>query len=106
MARELKWSPESLDDIQAIAAHIESHSHWYASTVTTRFFRVAGNLAEFAESGRVVPELDEPDVREGFVYSYRLIYQVLEDHVMMLTIIHMKQLLAPEIVLSRREKKE
>jgi toxin ParE1/3/4 len=106
VARELRWSPEALDDIQAIAAHIERDSHWYASTVTTRFFRVAKNLAEFAESGRVVPELDEQDVREGFVYSYRMIYQILDDHVMMLTIFHMKQLLTPESIPVRRETKE
>jgi toxin ParE1/3/4 len=106
VARELRWSPEALDDIQAIASHIGRHSHWYASTVTKRFFRVAENLAYFAESGRIVPEFDEADVREGFIYSYRMIYQILDDHVMMLTIIHMKQLLTPESVPIRRETKK
>jgi plasmid stabilization system protein ParE len=106
VARQLRWSPEALDDIHAIAAYIERQSHWYASTVAARFVRVAENLAQFAEGGRVVPELDEADIREGFVYSYRLIYQVLDDHVMMLTVLHMKQLLAPETVSVRRETQE
>jgi plasmid stabilization system protein ParE len=102
----LRWSPEAIDDIQAIATHIECHSHWYASSVTARFVRIAENLAEFPESGRVVPELDETDIRESFVYSYRLVYQIFPDHVVMLTVLHMKQLLAPEMVPVRRETKE
>jgi toxin ParE1/3/4 len=106
VARKLRWSPESIDDIQAIAAHIETQSHWYASTVTTRFVRVAENLAEFPDGGRVVPELDEADIREGFVYSFRLVYQVFPDHVLMLTVLHMKQLLESGRVPVRRETKE
>ncbi len=106
MARQLTWSPEAIDDIQAIAAHIETDSHWYASTVTTRFFRVAENLAEFPEGGRVVPEVAESDIREGFVYSYRLIYQVFAERVVMLTVLHMKQILTPDMVPILRETKE
>jgi len=36
-------------------------------------------LEDFPEIGRIVPEVGEPDVRELFVYSYRLIYEVTQD---------------------------
>ena len=46
------------------------------------------SLAELPERGRVVPELDEPAVREVFVSRYRVIYEVFEDRVAMLRVIH------------------
>ena len=41
-----------------------------------------------AERGRVVPELDEPTVRELVVGSYRLIYEINEETVYVLGLIH------------------
>jgi toxin ParE1/3/4 len=41
-----------------------------------------------AERGRVVPELDEPTVRELVVGSYRLIYEFGEETVHILALIH------------------
>jgi toxin ParE1/3/4 len=41
-----------------------------------------------AEQGRVVPELDEPTVRELVVGSYRVIYEIDEETVYILGLIH------------------
>ncbi len=43
--------------------------------------------------GRMVPELAVEDTRERFVYSYRLIYRVQSDHVLILAVIHGRRLL-------------
>ena len=43
--------------------------------------------------GRVVPELGQPDIRERFVYSYRLIYQIQAQEIHILSVIHGKRLL-------------
>jgi len=48
-------------------------------------------LEDFPELGRVVPDVDDPDVRELFVYSYRLIYEVTQDCIMILAVIHGKR---------------
>jgi len=44
----------------------------------------------------VVPELNNPSVRERFVYSYRLIYELRESEqaVHMLAVLHGKRLLS------------
>ena len=39
-------------------------------------------MATFAERGRVVPELNDPSIREVFVYKYRLQYEVREARVL------------------------
>jgi hypothetical protein len=41
-----------------------------------------------AERGRVVPEVDEPAARELIVGSYRLIYEIREESVFVLALIH------------------
>jgi plasmid stabilization system protein ParE len=41
--------------------------------------------------GRVVPEVGDENVRELFVYSYRLIYQVSDSVVKVLTVVHNKR---------------
>ena len=36
MARALVWSPEAVEDIEAIAAYIERDSPWYAKAVASK----------------------------------------------------------------------
>ena len=43
--------------------------------------------------GRIVPELADPNVRERFLYSYRLVYEFSEEEIHVLTVIHGKRLL-------------
>lgn len=43
--------------------------------------------------GRVVPELGNERMRERFLYSYRLTYEVGDDRVEMLAVIHGRRLL-------------
>ncbi|WP_366929511.1 type II toxin-antitoxin system RelE/ParE family toxin [uncultured Thiodictyon sp.] len=43
--------------------------------------------------GRVVQELTNPAIREHFIYSYRVIYQVAGEDVHVLAVIHGKRLL-------------
>ena len=40
------------------------------------------------QPGRVVPEVGDESVRELFVKSYRLIYEIRREHVVILALIH------------------
>ncbi len=48
----------------------------------------ARSLKRFAERGCVVPEFEDPTLRELFVRSFRLIYRVAADAVYVLGFIH------------------
>jgi len=41
----------------------------------------------------MVPELADPNVRERFLYSYRIIYELAGDAIHVLAVIHGKRLL-------------
>ncbi len=54
---------------------------------------MAESLADFPEMGRIVPELGDKNIRERFVYSYRLIYQIEDSQILIVAIVHGKRLL-------------
>jgi len=93
MAQALIWSHEALDDIDRIAEHISRDSRYHAQQVVERLFDLADELPAQPKLGRIVPELADPHVRERFLYSYRLIYELVGDSVHILAVIHGKRLL-------------
>lgn len=95
MARKLSWSPEAVEDVQAIASYIERDSAWYAQVVVEKIMTVAEAISDFPEIGRMVPEIGNSEIRERFVHSYRLIYRVDRDAILLAAVIHGSRLLGP-----------
>ncbi len=48
----------------------------------------AESLSVLGERGRIVPELDEPTVRELLIGRYRLIYELGTTEVVVLAVVH------------------
>jgi len=61
--------------------------------VIERIFAQAHNIIEFPEAGHLVPEFERNDIREIYVHSYRVIYQIHSEEIRLLTIIHGARLL-------------
>lgn len=56
---------------------------------------VAETIPDFPKLGRVVPEAGDQNLRERFVYSYRLIYRLQTDRILIVAVIHGSRLLQP-----------
>ncbi len=93
MDLEVVWSPEALEDLNSIAQYIARDSKHYAKAVVTKVLDTARTLSEFPRAGRVVPEVGEDTLRESLIYSYRIIYRLHEQHILVLAVIHGKRLL-------------
>lgn len=93
MAARIIWSREALEDVDTIAEYISRDSPYHARRVAQEIFAIAESVAEQPKMGRVVPELNDDSVRERFVYSYRIIYEIRADDAHILAIIHGKRLL-------------
>jgi plasmid stabilization system protein ParE len=93
MAAELIWSSESLDDIDAIAEFIARDSPHHAQCVVAALFELGDAIATHPLAGRSVPELNDQAVRERFLYSYRVIYEVRAERIEMLSVLHGRRLL-------------
>jgi len=98
MDTRVSWSPEALDDVDAIAAYIAKDSLFYASAVVQKILGIAQSLGKFPNVGPIVPEIGEPEFRERFVYSYRVIYQVSNEQVLIVAVVHGKRLLTPTLI--------
>ena len=95
MARVLVWSPEAVEDIDAIAAYIERDSPWYARAVASKIVETAESIPEYPELGRMVPEIDDSAIRERLVHRYRVIYRLDEARVLIVAVIHGRQYFGP-----------
>lgn len=93
MARQVVWSPEAAEDVEAIAAYIARDSAFYAAAVVEKLLTTAAQLPSFPEVGRMVPELNDDTIRERLVYSYRLIYRLRAEDILIVAVIHGRRLL-------------
>ena len=59
-----------------------------AERVLIQALDTASSLDAFSERGRVVPELNQPSVRELLVGRYRLLYEVTPAEVQILAFLH------------------
>ncbi|MEN8179214.1 MAG: type II toxin-antitoxin system RelE/ParE family toxin [Pseudomonadota bacterium] len=89
----IKWSPEAIEDLESIAEYIERDSEFYARAVVSKILAVSRKVPEQPLIGRVVPEIGDEDIRERFVYSYRLVYRIQDRTITVVAIIHGKRLL-------------
>jgi plasmid stabilization system protein ParE len=75
--RVVLWTEQARADLAAIHAFISQDSPHYASVVISRLIAATGRLVSFAESGRAVPEFENPLVREVVHPPYRIVYRLV-----------------------------
>ncbi len=85
------WSIPARKDLKNIYDYISLDSEYYAKKVSEEFLSKIEKLSTFPNMGRIVPELELPQVRELIIYSYRIIYELREENIEILAIVHGKQ---------------
>ena len=85
------WSKPAKQDLRNIHDHITCDSRFYAKKVVQDIIEKSESLKDFPLIGRMVPELEDHDIRELIVFSYRLIYKVSDGIIEILTLIHGRQ---------------
>ena len=91
MAHRVVWSPRALADVESIATFISADSAAYAQVVVRKIVKLTRKLSRFPHLGREVPEFQDPEVRELLAYSYRIIYRIGGDQVLIAAVIHGKR---------------
>jgi toxin ParE1/3/4 len=88
MARSVAWAESAWSDLEDVAEYIAKDSPHYAASFVREARDAARSLVGLAERGRSVPEFNDPSIRELFVGSYRLIYQVTRQAIHIIGFIH------------------
>ena len=84
----LVWAPQALEDVQAIRTYLSRDSADYADLVVERIVGAVSRLEIHPRSGRMVPEVREPSLREIILDSYRIVYRLDRDVAEILTVFH------------------
>lgn len=83
----LEWSDFALDDLQDIKHYISKDSPYYAREFIDLVFSTVERLTDFPFSGRHVPEAKDNQIREVMVQSYRAMYRVESNRIVILAVI-------------------
>ena len=89
---KIVWSPLALERVEDIARYIAEDNPDAAVRWVDDLFAPVERLADFPKSGRMVPEVGLPRIRELIFGAYRIIYSV-KDQVDVLTVRRSSQLL-------------
>ena len=83
---EVRWTERAVEDLAAIKAFISQESPAYALAVVGRLYQAVGQLAQFPDSGRIVPEQARSEIRELVRPPHRIVYRRRPDLVEVLLV--------------------
>ncbi len=79
MAHQLVWAPLARQDLLDLFNYIAPASPNHAKQFIQKIFHEVERLIEFPQSGRVVPEFNNPSIREVLRKPCRIVYRVSSD---------------------------
>ncbi len=82
------WAEPATTDLRIIHDFITSDSKYYAKKVVRDIVEKTSVLEKFPKIGRKVQEIDDENIREIFMYSYRILYEIKSGIVYVIGIIH------------------
>lgn len=90
---QVVWTYRARGRLRDLYERIAKDQPVNADRFMERLFERGDSLAEYAFRGRMVPEYDNPSIREVFEGEYRLIYQMQDSTVAILTVRNFAELL-------------
>ncbi len=92
---QIIWTDPALELVEDVAAYIAQDHPDAAERWALDLFEAVERLAEFPESGRIVPEIAEGSLRELIFDAYR-VFDRVGSAVEILSVRHGSQLIRPE----------
>ena len=82
------WSTKSEKQLDQIYDYIAQDSPFYANSTILDIINRAEKVVTQPLQGRIVPEYKKDSIREVFVHPYRIMYEVREEVIFVLTVVH------------------
>ncbi|MDJ0508432.1 MAG: type II toxin-antitoxin system RelE/ParE family toxin [Crocosphaera sp.] len=93
MAYRVIWSSKAVEDVDSIATYIARDSPSYAAAVVRQILDATNQLEDNPLTGELIAEGDSITLRDQPAYTYRVIYRVDGDTVIVVAVVHTKRLL-------------
>lgn len=88
MVKTVVWSEPAATDLERAVAYIYEDSPAYAVAFYNKVKEMSRTLGLFSERRRIVPEHNDNQIREIFIHRYRLIYNIKDDEIVIITFLH------------------
>ncbi len=85
------WTPRARADLKAIYEHIAKDAPLNAKTVTQALVNKTQQSLQHALIGKKVAEVDDNNLREISLYSWRILYYIQADRIYVLTLVHKRR---------------
>lgn len=95
LAVSIEWTERAVADLRAIADYIPADNPAAAERWVDRLIAKAEAAARLPMAGRVVPEKGRSDIREVILRTYRIVYRVREESILVLTVFEGHRLFPP-----------
>jgi len=77
----VKWTAHAKTQLRHVHNYIAYDSPLYAKRVSEALVRRTVELDAYPRKGKIVAEFNEDAVRELSLYSYRILYEIMPDHI-------------------------
>ena len=90
------WTQPAKADLRSIHDFIAHDSRHYAKKVVQDIREKTDILEQLPKRGKKIPELNDDQVRELSLYSYRIIYEIKAQGIFVLAVVHKRRDLKTE----------
>lgn len=87
----IRWSVGAGEDLREVVEYIARDSTTYAAATAYRIVTAIEKLRRHPELGRVVPEYEDPTIREIIVGNYRVVYRIRGTRIGIVAVVHGSQ---------------
>ena len=85
----INWTHQAREDLKSIAEYISSDSERYAKLQVVKIRTRTKILKSHIQSGKIVTEINDKNIRELIEGNYRIIYKIVsENQIDILTVHH------------------
>jgi addiction module RelE/StbE family toxin len=85
---KITWSKQAIEDIYKIQEFYSSFATNFSIKLVDQIFEKEKLIANHPGIGRIVPELNNPSVRELIFRNFRIIYVILEAEKISIVTVH------------------
>ena len=91
------WTIKAIEQVEQIGSFIEKDSPFQARRVVRLIIKETRKLREHTRIGKRIPEIQEDPYRELRVFSYRILYKILdENRIAIVGVVHGQRLFDPQ----------
>ena len=87
----VEWRIKAKEEFKNILFHISLDYPKYSYLFLEKIFEVIENISKYNQLGKIVYEFNNENIREINFWSYRFIYQIYEDKIVILSILHSRR---------------